>query len=76
LILYNQSRGLITSAQADEQLNALAAQSNLSQIKDLWYRNSALMNHSLSLSGGGSKYSFYGSGAYTKTQSNTPGAKK
>lgn len=75
LILYNQSRGLINSAQADDRLNALAAQSNLSQIKELWYRNSALMNHSLSLSGGGSKYSFYGSGAYTKTQSNTPGAK-
>ncbi|AOM78016.1 SusC/RagA family TonB-linked outer membrane protein [Pedobacter steynii] len=75
LILYRQHQGLITSAQADEQLNILAGQSNLSQIKELWYRNSALMNHTLSLSGGGTKYSFYGSGAYSRNQNNSPGSK-
>jgi len=74
-ILYNQSRGLITQAQADQQLNALAGQDNLQEIKDLWYRNAALMNHSLSISGGGDKYSFYGSGAYTNTKNSTPGNK-
>ncbi|WP_316835407.1 SusC/RagA family TonB-linked outer membrane protein [Pedobacter nutrimenti] len=72
-ILYNQYRGLITKDQADAQLNALAAQDNLQQIKDLWYRNSSIMNHSISLSGGGNKYSFYGSGNYTRTLDNTPG---
>jgi TonB-linked SusC/RagA family outer membrane protein len=74
LILYNKSRNLITQAQADEQLNALASQNNLQQVEDLWYRNAALMNHSLSLSGGGNKYSFYGSGSYTSTKDNRPGS--
>ncbi|SMO72273.1 SusC/RagA family TonB-linked outer membrane protein [Solitalea koreensis] len=75
MILYNQSRGLITKEQADAQLAVLAGQNNVQEIKDLWYRNAGLMNHSLSVSGGGNKYSFYGSGAYTNTLNSTPGSK-
>ena len=74
-ILYNQFRGLITKDQADAQLNVLAGQNNVQEIKDLWYRNASLMNHTLSLSGGGNKYSFYGSAAYTKTTNSMPGNK-
>jgi TonB-linked SusC/RagA family outer membrane protein len=72
-ILYNQAN--LSPAEVDAQLNQLASQNNLSQIRDLWYRNASLMNHSLSVAGGGNKYSFYGSVNYTKTQSNTVGAK-
>ena len=75
MILYNQSRGIITKDQADAQLAILAGQNNTQEIKNLWYRNASLMNHSLSVSGGGNKYSFYGSGAYTNTVNSTPGSK-
>lgn len=75
MILYNQSRGIISKEVADAQLGVLAGQNNLQEIKDLWYRNASLMNHSLSLSGGGDKYRFYGSAAYTNTTNSTPGNK-
>lgn len=75
LIQYNLSRGLISNAQAKTSLDSLAGLDNRQQIKDLWYRNASLMNHTLALSGGGSKYSFYGSAAYTHTTSNRPGEK-
>ena len=75
LILYNQYRGLITLAEANKSLDSLANISNSNQIEDLWYRKASLMNHTLSLSGGGKVYSFYGSLAYTDTKSNQPGAK-
>jgi TonB-linked SusC/RagA family outer membrane protein len=73
MILYNQSRGLITPAQANQSLDSLANLNNRDQIRDLWYRNAVLMNHTVSLSGGTKAYSFYGSLAYTNTQSNRPG---
>nr|WP_121271990.1 SusC/RagA family TonB-linked outer membrane protein [Pedobacter schmidteae] len=74
-ILYNQYRGLITPAQARTSLDSLANLDNRQQIKDLWYRNASLMNHTVSFSAGASKYSFYGSAAYTNTVSNRPGEK-
>lgn len=73
LILYNKYRGLITAAQASSSLDSLAGIDNRQQIKDLWYRNASLMNHTLSLSGGSNNYTFYGSAAYTNTTSNRPG---
>jgi len=74
-ILYNRARGLITAAQASASLDSLANLDNRGQIKDLWYRNASLMNHTVSLTGGGNKYAFYGSAAYTNTVSNRPGEK-
>lgn len=73
MIQYNLSRGLITPAKAKASLDSLANLDNRQQIKDLWYRNASLMNHTISFSAGGSKYSFYGSGAYTNAMSNRPG---
>lgn len=75
VILYNQYRGIITPAQAQASLDSLASLNNVDQIKDLWYRNAVLTNHSLSLSGGGKVHSFYGSLAYTGTRTNRPGDK-
>lgn len=72
-ILYDKYRGLITAAQASTRLDSLANLDNRQQIKNIWYRNASLMNHTLSLSGGGNKYTFYGSAAYTNTVSNRPG---
>ncbi len=74
-ILYNQYRGLISAAQARTSLDSLAGLDNRKQIRDLWYRNAALMNHTISLSGGTNKFSIYGSGAYTNTISTRPGEK-
>ena len=73
MIQYNLSRGLITAAQAKISLDSLSGIDNRQQIKDLWYRNASLMNHTLSFSAGTSKYSLYGSGAYTNTVNNRPG---
>lgn len=75
VILYNQSRGIISAAQANASLDSLSSLDNVSQIRDLWYRNAMLTNHTVSLSGGNNTYSFYGSAAYTGTQSNRPGDK-
>lgn len=69
VILYSD----LSEAEKTAQLAVLAGQNNLDQIRELWYRNSALMNHTMSLSAGGEKYSFYGSGSYTNTQDQTPG---
>lgn len=73
MILYNQNRGIISATQASKSLDSLASINNVQQIKDLWYRNAALMNHTVSIAGGGQSHSFYGSLAYTNTQTNRPG---
>jgi TonB-linked SusC/RagA family outer membrane protein len=75
LILYNRSRNLISADQQARQLDSLANTDNSNQINDLLYRNALLSNHTLSLTGGGDKYSFYGSTSYTHTLNNTPGEK-
>lgn len=75
VILYNQYRGLITESQANKSLDSLASINNLQQIKDLWYRNASLMNHTISITAGGKMYSIYGSLAYTNTVSPRPGEK-
>ena len=74
-ILYNKAAGVITASQADTQLAALAAQNNLGQAKDIFYRNALLSNHTLSVRGGGEKYSGYVSMAYTNTSNNIPGSR-
>lgn len=75
MILYNRHRGLISDAQAQASLDSLAAINNTDQIRDIWYRPAMLMNHTLSVRGGGKAYAIYGSLAYTNTQSNRPGEK-
>jgi TonB-linked SusC/RagA family outer membrane protein len=74
-ILYDEYNGIITPTVANARLDSLASINNLGQIKDLWYRNAMLMNHTVSLSGGSEMYSIYGSLSYTNTQSNRPGEK-
>lgn len=75
VILYNKYRGLISASQAAASLDSLANIDNRQQIKDLWYRNASLMNHTVTLSGGSTNYAFYGSAAYTNTTSNLLGEK-
>jgi TonB-linked SusC/RagA family outer membrane protein len=72
-ILYNIAG--LSSAQVNAKLDSLASISNTSQIEDLWYRNAVLMNHNLSVSGGGKIHSYYSSFSYTNNQSNRPGEK-
>ena len=75
IILYNQARGLISAATANAELDSLAAIDNHQQIKDIWYRNASLTNHTISVRGGTNNYSVYGSLSYTNTVDNTPGDK-
>jgi len=72
-ILYDQNRGLISAAVANQKLDSLAAINNMGQISDLFYRPIISTNHTISASGGNSVYSFYGSLGYTGTQSARPG---
>lgn len=74
-ILYAQALNLPGAAQTAFKLDSLRSLDNRGQIKDLFYRNAMLSNNSLSLSGGGDKYSFYGSTSYTNTVSSIPGEK-
>lgn len=74
-ILYDQSRGLITAAVANQRLDSLASTSNLSQIEDLFMRSSITNNHTVSVSAGNNVYSAYGSFGYTGIQNSTPGVK-
>ncbi|WP_157307047.1 SusC/RagA family TonB-linked outer membrane protein [Chitinophaga tropicalis] len=75
MILYRQYRGAISEGAANAQLDSLAALDNRQQIKDIWYRNASLSNHTVSVRGGTGNYSIYGSLAYTNTTSSTPGEK-
>ncbi|WP_166437214.1 SusC/RagA family TonB-linked outer membrane protein [Niastella caeni] len=74
-IQYDQYRGLITPQQADKSLDSLASLDNRGEIADVFYRKAATTNHTVSLSGGGNVYSFYGSVSYTGIQSSTRGEK-
>lgn len=74
-ILYNLNRGLISQEQANSSLDSLASLDNRQQIKDLWYRNASLMNHTVSAATGSENYSFYGSAAYTDTRNSSPDEK-
>src|SRR5690606_29171692 len=47
VILYNQYRGIISSDQANKSLDSLASINNHQQIKDLFYRNASIMNHTV-----------------------------
>ena len=73
MIQYNHALGRITTEQMNKSLDSLGSIDNRQQIRDLWFRNAMLQNHTLSLSGGSKVYSFYGSLAYTNTQSFRPG---
>ena len=72
-ILYNQNLGLISTAQANTSLDSLANISNISQVKDLWFRNAYTTNHTVSAAGGNGLYNFYSSLSYTNIHSNALG---
>ncbi len=74
-ILYDMDRGALTQAQGNAKLDSLARLNNLDQMGDIFYRNAMLMNHTLSVAGGGEKHTFYNAIAYTNNHTATPGAK-
>ncbi|MBE9599556.1 SusC/RagA family TonB-linked outer membrane protein [Pedobacter sp. MC2016-24] len=73
-ILFDWKRNLISTPVKDAKMDSLAGISNHNQIRDLFYQNQLLTNHTLSVRGGGEKYSIYGSFAYTGTQDSKPGS--
>lgn len=72
-ILYDISRGVLTQEQGNAKLDSLSRIGNLASIGDL-YRPARLMNHTISVSGGSEKHTFYNSFAYTDNQSYLPGS--
>ncbi|MDR1720592.1 MAG: SusC/RagA family TonB-linked outer membrane protein [Dysgonamonadaceae bacterium] len=72
-ILYDEFNGVINTTVANARLDSLSSINNLGQIKDLWFRNATLMNHSVALSGGNELFSVYGSMSYTDAKNNRPG---
>ena len=72
---YDAFRGLITQDQANAKLDSLANIDNASQVKKYFYRPAATTNHTISVSGGGKAYAFYGSANYIGLVNNTPGQK-
>lgn len=74
-IQWDFQRGLISQSVRDARLDSLANINNLSQIRDIFYRQQVLTNHTISLSGGTDRYSNYTSMAYTNRQSYIPGSK-
>ncbi|MES2109885.1 MAG: SusC/RagA family TonB-linked outer membrane protein [Bacteroidota bacterium] len=72
-LLYNQYTGKISAAQANKGLDSLASINNMSQIKDLLYRNALTTSHTLSLSGGTQNYTYYSSLSNTDLIGNRPG---
>ncbi|MCW2263108.1 MULTISPECIES: SusC/RagA family TonB-linked outer membrane protein [Sphingobacterium] len=73
--LYQAHLGNIDGTTVNHQLDSLGSIDNLAHLSDTWYRNAFLMNHTLSISGGGDRYGFYGSAAYTDDKNYTPGSK-
>ncbi|MDR2283365.1 MAG: SusC/RagA family TonB-linked outer membrane protein [Sphingobacterium sp.] len=74
-VMYDMSRGVLSQEQGQSKLDSLSRISNTKQIGDLMYRPALLMNHTLSVSGGGEKHTFYNSLAYTNNRSVTPSEK-
>ncbi len=73
-ILYDMDRGVLSSDRGNAMLDSLSRIDNTRSIKDM-YENAYQQNHTLSLSGGGNRYSFYGSMAFNETKSATPGTR-
>lgn len=72
-IEYDRIRKRITADQAKAKLDSLGAISNRDQVRNLFYRNAVVQNHTLSIAGGGKVHTFYGSVSYTGNKSNAPG---
>lgn len=73
--LYQAYLGNIDATTRNRQLDSLGNIDNLKHLSDTWYRNAFLMNHTLSVSGGGDRYGFYGSVAFTDDKNYTPDSK-
>src|SRR5690606_3664651 len=71
-LLYHQTQW-IPDYYKDKSLSDLATFDNIQQMKDLWYRDAMLANHTLSMSCKTGKYGIYASLAYTDNQRSTPG---
>ena len=71
-IMYDQYRGIISANEANRKLDSLSNINNIGQVKDLWYRNAATTNHTISVSAGSPNYSFYGSLSYAGILTNRP----
>ncbi|MCD0489176.1 SusC/RagA family TonB-linked outer membrane protein [Pedobacter sp. MC2016-14] len=75
-ILYDAlpSRNKITQAQANFKLDSLASIDNRGQINDIFIRNAATLNQTLSISGGSEVHSFYGSVNHIGVRNNVTGS--
>ncbi|MFY0254539.1 SusC/RagA family TonB-linked outer membrane protein [Chitinophaga sp. 30R24] len=72
-ILYDIYQGAVSPAQGSKSLDSLAGIDNRSQIKDLFYTNALLTNHTVSVSAGNNIYGVYASLGYTGSQASIAG---
>ncbi|MCD0487781.1 SusC/RagA family TonB-linked outer membrane protein [Pedobacter sp. MC2016-14] len=70
-ILYSS----MTVAQKRAALDSLGSVNNRDQILDLWYRDQMNLSHTVNIQGGGNRYNFYASGAFTNNISSVIGTK-
>ncbi|WP_198315236.1 SusC/RagA family TonB-linked outer membrane protein [Chitinophaga sp. MD30] len=73
-ILYDMKNGTISQATGNAKLDSLARIDNRAQIGDVWYRPAMLVNHTIAISGGSEKHTYYNSFSYTDNRSYTPGS--
>ncbi len=73
-ILYDMHRGTLSQERGNAMLDSLSRIDNTQSIKDM-YDNAYQQNHTLSLSGGGNRHTFYGSMAFSESKSATPGTR-
>lgn len=74
-IHYDHARGLLTDAQADYKLDSLSKLSNFRQIEDVFVRDAATLNQTVSVSGGSPIHTFYASLNHVGLRNHTPGEK-
>ncbi|QEM11742.1 SusC/RagA family TonB-linked outer membrane protein [Mucilaginibacter rubeus] len=73
-LLYDQSRGLISAAQANAGLDSLSRINNTDQLRKFGYSNAYTNNHTISASGGSAGYDFYTSFSFADTHSKEVGS--
>lgn len=73
-LLYGQTAWMPAFYQ-HKTLEEMATVNNLQQMKDNWYRNAMLNNHTVAINGSAGKYGVYASLSYTDNKNPTPGEK-
>jgi TonB-dependent SusC/RagA subfamily outer membrane receptor len=67
--MYDQARGIISAAAAQNRFDSLGRLTNSAQVQNLLFQSSMLTNHNINFKGGSNVYGYYGSVGYTRDES-------